>query len=542
MRLIALLFAAGCGGTQERTSTGVGAPAEAPEWVHRGSVVAKGSIFGVGSVEGIKNAPLAQDTARNRGRAEISKILEVYSASLMKDYQASTAAGDLSASSEEQRVEQAIKTFSANLMNGTEQKDMWLDGNSGTWWVLVELNFERSREAAAAQASMSPGLKDWVDDNGPKVLADLEGEGKGNGGSGGSGGDDPPPVAADPPPPAGDPPPPPPPADDGPPAKSGGPAPAWTQGKCDRNKYLCGVGDGADRKSADIDARAELARIFESSIASIATSFEGAASTVSSKTGEKWVEVQKVSQYSMVSTAKVVTMSEILERWDDGKGRSWSLAVIDKANASRALREKIQQKDEVVGQGLSSAQSESDKVARLKHVKRALVAFAEREAMNADLIVIAGKGVPSPHKLADLLALLDQAAAELSMAILLSGGGAEKVRACLEQALSDKGYQIEASVDEDSEDEPSASGSFDILIKGTVRNEKRGKVGNNEVVMTTVTLKLINGKTNKVLRTITDTEKGTRGDVKSAASTSAAKICSRKVPSIAKDIDSFFGR
>src|SRR5688572_30139599 len=200
-----VLFLAACGGGQKQSSTGIAAPAEAPEWVHRGSVVQKGSIFGVGSVSGIANTPLAQDTAKNRARAEISRILETYSASLMKDYQASTTAGDMSASSEEQRIEQAIKTFSANLMNGTEQKDMWLDGNSNTWWVLVELDFDRAREAAAAQAEMSKGLKDWVDQNGDKVLEDLEGET----GSGGS--QDPPP--SDPPasddPPANDPPPPP---------------------------------------------------------------------------------------------------------------------------------------------------------------------------------------------------------------------------------------------------------------------------------------------------------------------------------------------
>lgn len=535
-----LMLAACAGGGQQRGSTGVAAPANAPEWVHRGSVVQKGSIFGVGSVTGIANTPLAQDTARNRARAEISRILETYSASLMKDYQASTAAGDLSASSEEQHVEQAIKTFSANLMNGTEQQDMWLDGNNNTWFVLVELNFQRAKEAAAAQAEMSPGLKDWVDDNGPKVLADLESETGGGrpprsddgGDGGGVARNDPPPSSGNGTAPK----------DEGPPARVGGEAPGWTQGSCDRNKYLCGVGDGPNRKAADIDARAELARIFESNIATVATSFEGAAQTVSSKTGERWVEVQKVSQYSMVSSDKVITMSEIIDRWDDGKGRIWSLAVIDKAKASRALRGRIQQKDGIVGQGMSAAQSESDKLKRLKHVKRALTALAEREAMNSDLIVIDGRGIPSPYQVADLLAMLDEAAGNLSMAILLSGGGAERVRACLEEALSDRGYQIEANVDEDAEEELEASGSYDVIIKGRVKNEKRGKIGGNEVVMTELTLKLINGKTGKILRTIRGTQKGTRRSVRAAASTSAAKICSKKVPSMVKDIDRYFGR
>jgi hypothetical protein len=428
-------------------------------------------------------------------------------------------------------------------MNGTEQKDMWLDGSSNTWWVLVELDFDRAKEAAAAQAEMSEGLKGWVDQNGDKVLEDLETEtGRSNGGGGGGGGDTGGDSGGDDRPVAVDPPPAPPVEPEGPPAKVGGAAPGWTQGNCDRGRYLCGVGDGGDRKSADIDARSELARIFESHIQSIATSFEGAASTISNKTGEKWVEVQKVSQYSMVSTDRVISMSEIIERWDDGKGRQWSLAVIEKAKASKALRGQIEQKDGVVSEAAGAAKAESDKLKRLQHLKRALASFAAREAMNSDLIVIDGKGLPSPQKLSDLLALLDQAAGELSLAIALTGNGAESVRACLEQALTDRNYQIEANIDEESEEEPAVSGKYDVIIKGTVKNEKRGKVGANEVVMTTLTLKLVNGQSGKILRTITGTQKGTRNTVQAAASTSAVKICKDKVPSMVGDIDRFFGR
>ena len=322
-----------CGGTQ-KGSSGAVASANAPQWVHRGTRVVKGSIFGVGSVSGIENDSLAQTTATNRGISEISKILETYSASLMKDYQSSTSVNGQS--EEMQRVESAIKTFSANLINGAERKNIFHDKARNTWWALVELNFERAKEVAEAKEKMGPGLKDWVDKNGGRVFDDMA--------------DDEPP----PPPPTaggGNPPPsggggaPPP---SGPPAKVGGPAPGWTQGSCDRNKYLCGVGDGPNRKAADIDARAELAKIFKANVASVASSFQGAAQTLSSATGESWVEVQKVSSYSMVSTDKVVEMSQIIERWDDGKGTLWSLAVIDRNQAINSLTDRIRQQDGVV--------------------------------------------------------------------------------------------------------------------------------------------------------------------------------------------------
>ncbi|MCB9655486.1 MAG: LPP20 family lipoprotein [Deltaproteobacteria bacterium] len=542
--LLSLLWA--CGGAKADVRQS-GVPANAPEWVNRGSRVQAGSIFGVGSVSGIKNTPLARDTAANRGRAEISRILEVYSASLMKDYQESVSAGTSGASSEGQMVQQAIKTFSANLMNGTEVRDMWLSPTQGqgTWYALVELNFERAREAAAAQAQMSPGLRDWVDQNGPKVLEDLEDSGPKGSEHADGGATAPAPAPAPVPAPASKPP-----MAEAPrapevPAKVGGPAPAWTQGRCDRDRYLCGVGDGGDRKIADNDARAELARIFKSNIQAVTKSFEGAASQISKKTGESWIEVQQVSAFSMVSTDKVVTMSEILERWDDGKGRLWSLAVIDRDRAGRALRDQIEQKDGLIASMLSKAEEESaDKIKKLKALKSAVIAHVERQALNSDLRVIdaKGQGIPAPHDINEMLGMLGDAAAALRFGIAISGSGAERVRDCLEQALTERGYQIEANVDEDSDDDLDISGSFDVIVRGKVKNESRGEIAGKYVVQTTLTLKLINAETSKVLRTITGSEKGTRPSIKVAASTSAFKICQKKVPSMIADIDRFFGK
>lgn len=544
-----LLATAGCGGSKAPA----GSPttvANAPEWVHRGSRVEKGSIFGVGSASGIKNNDLARTTAANRGRAEISKILEVYSASLMKDYQESVSAGG-GASSESQMVTQAVKTFSANLMNGTEPREYWLDPVQNTWYVLVELNFERAREAAAAKSDMDTTMKDWVDKNGGKVLDDMDKGGSGPVGN--TGGEEQPPVVTQPETPRNDPPvekkppvvvTPTKPQDEGPVVKKGGPPPVWTNGTCNSEKYLCGVGDGADRKAADIDARAELARIFQANITSVAKSFEGASRTINSKTGETWTETQNVSQFSMVSTEKVVTMSEIIERWDDGKGRLWSLAVIDRAQASAALRDQIQAKDQIVSAQLERAKAAGDALSKMKALKAAVAAFAEREALNSDLRVInkSGQGVPSPHNIGDILAQLEGAAADLKIGIAISGSGGDKVQACLEQALTAKGYQVEANTSEEEDEDPDVSGSFDVLLKVTVKNEKRDKIAGQEVVNTTVTLKLINGKTNKILRTFTGQEKASRPSVQAAAQTSAFKICQKQVPAIVADIDRSFSR
>lgn len=531
---LAIAFvAAGCGGKTPPpgSPTAVG---DAPDWVHKGSHVANGQIVGVGMAEGIQNTELARTTATNRGRNEIAKMLEVYSASIMKDFQETV--GNNGKGDDSQMVSNAIKTFTAQLLEGTEVKGYWLDSGKNAWFGMVVLDFARQKEIAAGKAKMPDDLKKWVDENPPK--------------------DDQPPPAPPPPPPAKEPtaeaPPPkaPPPAAPkaGPAPKTGGNPPAWTKsnagGACDSSKFLCGVGTGKDMASADIAARAELARIFEANVKSVATSFEGAARKISSKTGEQWVESQTVTNYSVVSTDKMIVMSEVQERWQDSSNKFWTLAVINRAQAATALREQIEEKDNLVGGLINRAQGSSDKIERFKALKQAVLAMAEREAMNSDLRVIekSGQGVPSQHNIGEIVNMFEGAAAELSIGVAIAGSGADQVQACLEEGLTAKGYQVEAKSSEEEDEDPDVSGKFDVVLKGSVKADKRGAIAGSEVVNISFTLKLINGSTNKVLKTLTANKKASRGDVKQAAATAARQLCTQKMPELISGIDQYFGK
>src|ERR1044072_2740928 len=100
MALMLLLALAACGGP--------------PKWVKQGSGAyndkAPKAFYGVGAVTGVRNEPLAWDTAENRARAEIAKSFETYTGYLMRDYAASTTAGDFTKNSEEQNDERALQT------------------------------------------------------------------------------------------------------------------------------------------------------------------------------------------------------------------------------------------------------------------------------------------------------------------------------------------------------------------------------------------------------------------------------------------------
>lgn len=86
-----------------------------PGWVQSGSgVMVRDGVrvfYGVGAASGIKNPSLLRTSADNRARAELGKLFEVFSASLMKDFMDSQG---------QQSVEQAVKTMASMGLTGSE--------------------------------------------------------------------------------------------------------------------------------------------------------------------------------------------------------------------------------------------------------------------------------------------------------------------------------------------------------------------------------------------------------------------------------------
>ncbi len=149
-----------------------------PEWVMKGSgafdVEGSKVFYGVGAASGIQNKSLLRKTADNRARAEIAQTLETYVAYLAKDYMASTTAGDMSKSSEEQHVEQALKTFTKATLHGAQIVDRWMDPADGTFYSLCELDLLTFKEALDEYKELDAKVRDYVRDNADKMHDDLE--------------------------------------------------------------------------------------------------------------------------------------------------------------------------------------------------------------------------------------------------------------------------------------------------------------------------------------------------------------------------------
>src|SRR3954449_3614672 len=149
-----------------------------PEWVNKGTGAfgEKGKIFyGVGIASGIRNASLRRSTADSRGRSEIAKTLDTYVAVLNKDYQASTTAGDMSASSEEQHVQQALKTYSQMELSGVQIIDHWVD-TDGTEYALASLDMDAFKGNMDKMKELNAKVRDAVRVNADKAFDELAAE------------------------------------------------------------------------------------------------------------------------------------------------------------------------------------------------------------------------------------------------------------------------------------------------------------------------------------------------------------------------------
>ena len=150
---------------------------KAPEWVIKGSGAfggSKGDVFyGVGSAQGIKNFPLLRVTADDRARNEVAKVFEFYTASLAKDYMASTTVGDMKVTAEEQHVEAVIKTVTATTLSGVEIMEHWQNPATGELFSLAKLDLKAFEDLTRKSDELNENVKNYVRDNAKRLHDEL---------------------------------------------------------------------------------------------------------------------------------------------------------------------------------------------------------------------------------------------------------------------------------------------------------------------------------------------------------------------------------
>ncbi len=257
----------------------------------------------------------------------------------------------------------------------------------------------------------------------------------------------------------------------------GQPKPDWIDGVSaayPSGQYLVGVGQAESRAVAEDRAYAALARIFKAEVSAQAKDWESY--LVIEQRGQSSAERRlTLDNLTRVSTDKVLENVQIVDRWVDvPKGLHYALAGMHRPQAETAFMERISELDRSIGDDVEEFQRPSDKLARVRALRRAARNLVLRETYNADLRVIrpSGQGTAAAYRVSELAQALEQfLAANLTLAVAVTGDQAEPAQRALIEGLLKEGLQVtsrpwggDRSIGGDS-----SGPSPELLVRGVVR-------------------------------------------------------------------------
>jgi hypothetical protein len=166
----------------------------------------------------------------------------------------------------------------------------------------------------------------------------------------------------------------------------------------------------------------------------------------------------------------------IVERWVDvHAGLHYALAGMHRPQAETAFMERITELDRSISDDVQEARQPSDKLARVRALRRAARNLVLRETYNADLRVIrsSGQGTPAAYRVSELTHELEQfLATNLILAVAVTGDQAEPAQRALTEGLLREGLQVTSRPwgEDRSSSGGVSSGPFpELLVRGMVR-------------------------------------------------------------------------
>jgi hypothetical protein len=246
--------------------------------------------------------------------------------------------------------------------------------------------------------------------------------------------------------------------------------PSWIDGVSPDypiGQYLTGVGQADNRAAAEDRAYAALARIFKAEV------------SAQSKDWESYLVVEQrgmshderrlaLDQLTRVSTDKVLENAKIVDRWYDAKKNlHYALGGMQRAQAETAMMERLNDLDHTIQSDVAEAHQTSDKLAKVRALRRATRNLVLRETYNADLRVIraSGQGTAATYRVQDLTRELDEyLSSNLVLAVNVTGDHIEPVQRALTEGLIKEGLRV-ATMSGVGEAPPNP----ELLIRGMVR-------------------------------------------------------------------------
>lgn len=238
--------------------------------------------------------------------------------------------------------------------------------------------------------------------------------------------------------------------------------------------YLVGVGQAESRAAAEDRAYAAVARIFNAEVSAQAKDWESY--LLIEQRGQSSAERRlTLDNLTRVSTDKVLENVQIVDRWVDvPKGLHYALAGMHRPQAETLFMERITALDRSISDDVEEAQRPSDKLARVRALRRAARNLVLRETYNADLRVIrpGGQGTAAAYRVSELTRELEGfLATNLVLSVAVTGDQAEPVQRALTEGLLKEGLQVtslpwgrDRSMGGDSHSPPP-----ELLVRGVVR-------------------------------------------------------------------------
>ncbi len=258
----------------------------------------------------------------------------------------------------------------------------------------------------------------------------------------------------------------------------GGPTkPDWIDGVSaayPSGQYLVGVGQAESRAVAEDHAYAAVARIFKAEISAQAKDWESY--LLIEQRGHSSAERRlTLDNLTRVSTDKVLENVRIVDRWvDRHNGLHYALAGMQRPQAETAFMERIVELDRSISDDVAEAHRPSDKLAKVRALRRAARNLVLRETYNADLRVIrpSGQGTAAAYRVSELAHELEQfLATNLVLAVAVTGDQVEPAQRALTEGLLKEGLQVTSRPwgGDRSSGGDSSGPAPELLLRGVVR-------------------------------------------------------------------------
>jgi len=250
----------------------------------------------------------------------------------------------------------------------------------------------------------------------------------------------------------------------------GGAKPSWIDGVSSEYpaaQYLVGVGQSDNRATAEDQAYAAVARVFKAEVSAQSKDWESYL-VVEQKGQARDERRLTLDNLTRVSTDKVLENVRIFDRWYDmKKGLHYALAGMQRSQAEAAFMERIGELDRTIGADVEEARRTSDKLAKVRALRRSIHNLVLRETYNADLRVIrtSGQGTTPAYRVNELARELEQfLATNFALVVQLTGDQVEPAQRALSEGLIKEGLYVTSR-----QGGMAAGAPSELLVRGVVR-------------------------------------------------------------------------